>query len=313
MSYMRGTMLVDETALLTNTNPACKGLANVPLADNWVDDLRAGWHDAIVGSYAVEAVRMFADVKTWLGDSAGAAEYYALHARIVLAFNSEYWVEDPGLCSGCAYYKDWVDVTGRGRQYFYVWHQFYAIEVGIADAAHAAAILLSADALYARVHADYNVSAAALWCTPTNLRPTLPEDLTVDFDNEYAFGYYENGACFHWHGGLEAIARGRAQGADAAFALLEAAMTVFSPTRLLGQRYSWVSEPEAPEGSDVITDGFFLLYGGLLGSLGVRASLLGDLEVIGHAAAALEGARFTFGLLGADVTVTIENGRAQLS
>ena len=56
--YMRGPMLVDASGLLTNTNPSCAGLANISLSDNWVDDLRAGWHDGIVGVYVVRSTNM---------------------------------------------------------------------------------------------------------------------------------------------------------------------------------------------------------------------------------------------------------------
>ena len=257
-------------------------------------------------------MRAVSELKAWLGDLAGAAEYAALHGRMATAFSKTYWVEDSALCIGCGYFHDWVDATGRARSYFYVWQNFFAIEAGIASEAQGIAIIKSADALYAQVRAKYNVTNATLWCTPTNLRATLPEDLTVNFDNEYNFGYYENGACFHWHNGLEIMARARVQGPDAAFARFEAAMGVFASTRLWGQRYSWISDPPGPEGSDVITDAGVLLYGAVFGSLNVRPNLAGGLTVLGPAATALEGASFTFALLGKDVTVNVTGGFARI-
>ena len=154
----------------------------------------------------------------------------------------------------------------------------------------------------------YNKTAAELWCTPTNFRGLAPDDLTIDFDGEYAFGNYENGACFHWHGGLEMLARGRAQGADAAFARFSALLAEFDNSRLWAQRYSWLDG--SIEGDDVITDSMFALYGGLLASLNVRVSLFGGVEVLGPAAAALDGASLTIGVGGRDVAIVVRNGTA---
>jgi hypothetical protein len=113
-----------------------------------------------------------------------------------------------------------------------VWHNYLAIELGVANAARAVTIIDTADRLYAGIRQRFNVTAAQLWCAPTNLIPLLTEDLTVNFDGkclrqacltasrinlklffftgEYVWPAYENGDCFHWHGGLEALARGTA-------------------------------------------------------------------------------------------------------
>ena len=302
--YMLTEMLMNETALLTNTNPKADGVANHSLEDNWLDDVRFGWHDAIVGLYAVDAFRALGDLKTWLGDAAGAAAAYAIHARAVTAYNAAYWDEGAGM------YRDWVDATGRPRTYFYTWQNFYAVEAGVASAAQASAVMASADALYAGLRARLNVSAEALWCTPTNLIPLDPSDLTVDFDSEYIYPHYENGDCFQWHLGLEALALSRVRGAGAAYDKLARAAGVFDVNRLWGQRYSWTEG--APMGADVITDGFFAVYGGLLGALGVRVSLLGGVATVGPAAPQLEGANFTIGVLGSDVVVAVRGGFARV-
>ena len=306
--FMRGSFLVDATAVFTNTEPQCDGRANVSCADNWLDDVRFGFKDAIVGAYAVEAFRALGDLKALVNDSAGAAENYALHARMVAAYNEAFWVANDTLCGGCGYFADWEDASGARRTYVYAWQQFAAIEFGIANASQAAAILASVDALYAEVRGAYNKTAAELWCTPTNFRGLAPDDLTIDFDGEYAFGNYENGACFHWHGGLEMLARGRAQGADAAFARFSALLAEFDNSRLWAQRYSWLDG--SIEGDDVITDSMFALYGGLLASLNVRVSLFGGVEVLGPAAAALDGASLTIGVGGRDVAIVVRNGTA---
>ena len=85
---------------------------------------------------------------------------------------------------------------------------------------------------------------------------------------------------------------------------------MFDVNRLWGQRYSWTEA--RPMGSDVITDGFFAVYGGLLGALGVRASLLGGVASVGPAAPQLEGANFTIGVLGSDVLVAVQGGIARV-
>jgi hypothetical protein len=299
-NYMLDTMLVNSTYLLTDTNPACNGVMNFSCADNWLDDVRFGWHDAIVGAYAVEAFRALGEMKGWLGDAEGAATYAALHTQMVQAYNDLYWSEEEGL------YHDWVDVNNVTRSYFYTWQNFAAIEFGIASPAQATTILATADRLYAGIREKYNVSE--FWCTPTNLIPLNPLDLTVNFDNEAEFGYYENGAAFYWQGGLELLARGRVQGAEVAYDRFQRTMQEFDATRFWGQRYSWLTSQAL--GSDVITDGAFTLYGGLMGMLNIRTSLTGGVTSLGPAAAELEGAVFTFGLNGEDVTIRVTNGTA---
>jgi hypothetical protein len=302
--YMLTGMLMNETALLTNVNPKADGVANHSLADNWFDDVRFGFHDAIVGLYAVDAFRALGDLKTWLGDPDGAAAAYAIHTRAVAAYNAAYWDESAGM------YRDWIDATGKPRTYFYTWQNFYAIELGVASPAQATVIMDTADALYAGLRSQFNVTDEQLWCTPTNLIPLDPSDLTVNFDNETVYPHYENGDCFHWHFGFEALALSRVRGSSAAYDKLSRAAGVFDVNRLWGQRYSWTEG--RPTGADVITDGFFAVYGGLFGALGVRVSLLNGVTSVGPAAPALEGANFTIGVLGDDVLVAVQGGVARV-
>ena len=97
--------------------------------------------------------------------------------------------------------------------------------------------MTTSDALYAGLRAQFNVTAEELWCTPTNLIPLDPSDLTVNFDGEYVFPHYENGDCFQWHLGLEALALSRVRGAGAAYDKLARAAREFDGNRLWGQRY----------------------------------------------------------------------------
>ena len=59
-------------------------------------------------------------------------------------------------------YRDWVDAAGVAREYFYTWQNFYAIELGVASPAQASAIMDRADALYAGLRAQFNVTAEEL-------------------------------------------------------------------------------------------------------------------------------------------------------
>ncbi len=104
--------------------------------------------------------------------------------------------------------------------------------------------------------------------------------------------------------------RGRIQGAEVAYSKLAQTMNEFSSSRLWGQRYSWLAG--SVQGFDIIGDSMFVLYGQLLGALNIRTSLFGGVEVLGPAASELEGANFTFGLGGRDVTVGVKDGIARV-
>ena len=76
--------LASAQSLLTNTFSECNGTWGPPLAggpplsDNWFDDVRFGWHDALVGLYAVQSFQKLGDLQAWLGDHAGANVSYAI-------------------------------------------------------------------------------------------------------------------------------------------------------------------------------------------------------------------------------------------
>jgi len=299
LGYMSGAMRLGAGALLTNAAPGCDG-THASGAGNWLDDIKFGWHDAIVGAYAVEAVRRLGELKVWAGDAAGGAALAALHTAAVAAYNAAFWNSTSGL------YSDWADVSGARRNYAYLWQQYLAIEFGIADPPRAAAMLATIDARYAALAAAFSVPRSHLWCAPTNLAPVDPRDITVDFDGEFVFPHYENGECFHWQLGIEILAMGRAAGGAAAYARLAGVLPEWQRSRLWGQRFSWLQQ--TPLGMDVITDGLFILYGGVFGALGVRPTLLRGIEVVGPPAAELEGARFAFAHLGRDAVLTVVNG-----
>lgn len=226
---------------------------------------------------------------------------------MVKAYNDWYWDESTSM------YHDWIDKNNVKRNYFYVWHNFLAIEFGIANSTQSSLILNTADSLYAGIRTKYNVTAEQLWCTPTNLIPLDPSDLTVDFDDEYEYGHYENGDCFHWHYGLESLARSRVNGADTAFTRLTTAMQAFNVSRLWGQRYGWIDpSTRGPLGSDVITDGYFLIWGSLFGSLNIRPTLLNGIQTLGPAATDMNGSNYTFSYLGNDVTIQVTDGYARV-
>jgi hypothetical protein len=114
------------------------------------------------------------------------------------------------------------------------------------------------------------------------------------------------------------LARGRVRGADAAMVRLVPLMAEFDRSRLWAQRYSWLDgDGGQVEGDDVITDSAFVLYGGLFSVLNVRTSLFGGgalgVEVLGPAAAGLEGVNFTIGVRGRDLLLAVVNGSVQVS
>ena len=222
---------------------------------------------------------------------------------MVSAYNDLYWDAEAGI------YHDWVDVNSVARTYFYVWHQFLAIEFGIASPAQAQSIMSHADAESARVQAAYNISAP-LWCVPCNFHTLNHSDLTCAFDGEDTYGHYENGACFYAHTGFETLALSRTRGADAAYARMAGALDNFNKTRFWSQRFSWIDG--IPMGADIATENLFVVWGGLFASFGVRVELLGGVVVVGPAAAALEGANLTVGVLGKDVTITVAGGWASV-
>jgi hypothetical protein len=306
-AYMLNEMGVANSSLFTNTFPACNGTwgpplgAGPPLSDNWFDDVRFGWHDALVGLYAVQSFQKLGDLQAWLGDALAANASYAIYDRMVAAYNDRYWDASAGL------YHDWVDVNGFARTYFYVWHQFLAIEFGIASPAQAASIMANADAESARVQAQYNLSAP-LWCVPCNFRTLNHSDLTCAFDGEDTYGNYENGSCFYGHTGFEMLALSRTRGADAAFARMEGALQNFNMTRFWSQRFSWLDG--VPMGADIATENLFVVWGGLFASFGVRIDLLGGVVTVGPAATQLEGASLTVGVAGRDMTITVKGGWA---
>lgn len=172
--------------------------------------------------------------------------------------------------------------------------------------------MATSDALKVGLQQRFNLSAP-IWSTPTNLIPIVggvASDLTVNFDGEATFPAYENGDSFHWQAGIELQAVSRVRGADAALQQFATNLQFFNATRLWGQRYSWLQG--SPEGFDVITDGLYTLYGGLLASLNVRVDLLEGVVVLGPAAAQLEGVTLTLGLGGRDVPITVQDGWARV-
>ena len=166
--------------------------------------------------------------------------------------------------------------------------------------------MASREELYTSISIRYNVSRDRMFCQPTNLIPTSPSDIWIDFDNEYVYPNYENGDCYLWHSGLELLAMGRGLGADAAYERFLAAVPHFQKTRFWAQRYDWIEG--TPLGDDVIADSLHHLYGFLFSAFNIR-STLSKVTILGPPAKALEGASWTFAHLGKDTTVTVTDGK----
>ena len=95
---------------------------------NWLDTVAFGHHDGLVASLAVQAFGAIAEMKAVLGDAAGAAMARQRFEDGVAAYRRVYWSDEHGA------FSDWIDSSGRRRDYFYTWHQLIALTSGIANA-----------------------------------------------------------------------------------------------------------------------------------------------------------------------------------
>eukprot|EP01051_Picozoa_sp_SAG22_P005642 SAG22_NODE_341_length_11992_cov_180.308753_3_plen_180_part_00 len=77
------------------------------------DTIAFGHNDGFVASLAVQAFGAIAEMKTQLGDAAGAAAAAHTFGRGAAAYTRVYWSEEYGV------FSDWVDASGRRRDYFF--------------------------------------------------------------------------------------------------------------------------------------------------------------------------------------------------
>lgn len=229
----------------------------------------------------------------------------AMHARCAAAYNKRFWNASMQL------YGDWVDTAGIGRFYGYIWQQALATDplAGIANATRAGAMAGAVISRLDGIRAEYNKTAAELWCAPTNLVPARPEDMYGNgtVQDQAHYGDYENGACFMLlHGMYEALLD-HAGLPEAVFDAFNATLASAASTLLWGQHFDW-RWSESFEGFDVLSDSLFVLRAGLHGAFGLRQSLGLLAAVPGAAASGMEGASWSFTHMGQAVRVTVVGG-----
>ena len=150
-----------------------------------------GGRDAIVNAYICAGFNATSQLAAWIGDEFNATRLANLHTACVSAYNSLFWNDSLGL------YGDWTDTANHTRYYGYIWQQAVASDplAGIADATRAARMASAVTSRFDAVRAEYNMSAAELWCAPTNLWSVAPADSFSNgtLQDQAQYGHYENG------------------------------------------------------------------------------------------------------------------------
>jgi hypothetical protein len=269
---------------------------------NWHDTITMGHHDGLVASNAVHAFHAIAEMKTLLGDTEGATAAMQIFQAGVAAFTRVYWSDQHGV------FSDWIDSSGRRRDYFYTWHNLIAVTSGLANATQSASIMRSLSSERARLAADFNVTVGDIFCTPSNMRPASPEDITY-CNSGNAYPFYLNGDCFLLMSGWEMAALGKTGQSDSAFAMLSSVLAQYDRNMLWGQRYSW--QHGKMHGNDILANSLVSLVLGLQASFGITTNLTG-IGISGAPAAKLEGARWCFRHLGKDVCVSVKDGQQHI-
>ena len=327
-----GSYLLDELGMRVNgvaTIRCTHGVSRAEQPDarpsNWWDTLPFGHLDGLVNAYAVRALWALSEMELWAGNATAGAEYAALHASAVAAYNEVFWRARPSGVAGTGdaggselgHFADWIDVNGRSREYGFVWHNALAVGYSrIANASQMAAYAADAAAAEAALAARFNVSTETFFAAPANWIPAAPEDLlycNAAQPIDTVFPFYENGDQFLVVAGYEWVAAARAGNADAVLARLRLAMAEYNRTSFFGQNRDWLADGGRGQmmGGDILTDQLLLLWGGLRAVFGVEPTLRQGIVTTNAPASGLEGAWHAFLHLGQEVNVTISAGVAR--
>jgi len=267
-----------------------------------------GHQDAFLAVHAVWALSCLAEMYAALGDSAASARAAAKHAAAVAAFNSVFWDE------GARQYKDWIDIGGRARHYFYTDIAFTAILTGTASAAQTDTLLAHYDERLAEIYTSLNVTPGSIWSTPCNLYPITDYREYANLGpGPVAFPSYENGGSFFHTPGLQFAALGAAGRADEALSLfVQLLNSGFGAIRGWAQQLYWGTggKPDSLVGGDPLNTAALIVWGFMRGATGIVPSLTRGLSVANAPAAGLEGARWNFSFLGENVCVRVQGGAA---
>eukprot|EP01046_Picozoa_sp_COSAG06_P018232 COSAG06_NODE_1261_length_10074_cov_21.232882_9_plen_526_part_00 len=269
---------------------------------NWHDTIAFGHHDGLVAVLAVHAFGALAEMKLQLGDTAGAAAAAQTAEKGVAAYSRVYWSEEHGV------FSDWVDSSGRRRDYFFTWQNLVAVTSEVANSSQSASIMSALRSERARLAQAYNVTPADLWCTPSNTRPVAPDDVFY-CNSGSPFPFYLNGDCFLLMSGWEMLALGKAGESDNAFEMLSHVLAQYQRNLLWGQRYSW--QHSKMHGNDILANTLVALTMGLQASFGISTNLTG-IGVISPPARKLEGARWCFHHRGKEACVSVKGGKQRI-
>jgi hypothetical protein len=285
-----GVVEIPETTGLADGGRDCS---------NWYDIIKFGHKDAHVNAYCVLALEALAEIAEWLGTD--AAKWRSAHENAIAAHNAVFWDEAEG------FYRDWIDVRGEARRYLYTDHNLLAIIGGIAGPERAGRILANLDRRYAEIRRQFGLPPEAIHATPCNMIPVSRLGDMVDFgelQNQKQFPNYENGCSFFHTTGLEIAARATGGQADQAYDTFERVMRHgWARHRFWGAALKWDTGPLLAE---PLNNSLLILWGFLRGCFGVWPAL-GGLRRVGQPPGRMEGARYRFCHLGADVELMVRD------
>lgn len=296
------------------TSPA-SGLADGNRhASNWYDIIESGHLDAYIAIHAVWSLGCLVEIYAALGDAAASAEVSALHARAIADFNAVFWDADTRM------YRDWIDVEGNARHYYYVDIAFVAIIASVANSTQTAALLAHYDTRLAEIYSTYNVTPGNIWSAPSNLHPITD---ACEFANAggskcsketVAFPSYENGGSFFHTPGLQLAALGLAGRANDAWdGYVNLMGSGFGEIRGWAQQLYWGVDGKADSlvGGDPLNTAVLPIWGFLRAAFGVAPTLMHGLTVVNAPATNAEGAVWNTSYLGESVCLTVAGGSAR--
>ena len=274
-------------------------------ASNWFDVVLFGNLDSYLAVHGVWAMACLAEIYASLGDAAGAARASAIHAKAVADFNSVFWLDSQ------KQYIDWIDTSGKQREYFYVDTAFVAIFAGIASPTQASALLDHYDSRLAEIYESYNVTPGTIWSAPCNLYPITDPKEYANSAGDMTFPMYENGGAFFHTPGLQFAALGAAGRADAAYAGFVTLMNSgFGEIRGWAQQLYWAPNhgPGSLVGGDPLNTAALSIWGFMRAAFGAAPTLTRGVVSVGAPAKAAEGARWNLSHLGLSVCLVVNAG-----
>lgn len=273
-------------------------------ASNWYDIVEFGNFDAYVNIYAIGALQALVELKTFTGNTSGAQIFEAYHARAIKQHNAFFWNEKLG------FYRDWIDVDGFKRNYFFTDHNLLAIIFGVADQTQSKKIIENIIEYSQNLCDAYGIPRSQMWGLPCNLNPIVNMFDIVDDRQDYYVGYENGGAFFHTIG-LQVLAYSMAGYQSLAYDTFNSFLVNgFSYNHGWAQQLYW--DTNSLVGSDPLNNCLLSLWGFLRGGFGVTPTLTKGLKNTNIPFPEFEGAVYRFAYLGKDVCLRVQGGRTVL-